>query len=154
MHTSSVSQAVAYRLLTHCMFITPPSSSPDAFQGGHDGFLEHAHRVADFYANRRNTYEALAHKHLDGLATWISPVAGMFLWLDLSPSGVKDSFDLIRNQALAKGVLAVPGYALVIMMSADCRVYAFVDSILMDGKAITLGCRSRLSTWRRMPRLG
>ncbi len=67
--------------------------------------------MADFYAYRRNIFEAIVHKHLDGLATWVSPVAGMFLWVDLSPAGVTDSFDLIRKQALAKGVLAVPGVA-------------------------------------------
>jgi tryptophan aminotransferase len=77
------------------------------------GFLNHGQHVADFYAQRRKRFEALAHKHLDGLATWVSPSAGMFLWMDLSPAGVKDSADLIRKEALAKGVLAVPGCAYV-----------------------------------------
>jgi tryptophan aminotransferase len=56
-------------------------------------------------------FEASAKKHLDGLATWVSPVAGMFLWIDMSPAGITDSWSLIRNEALAKGVLAVPGSA-------------------------------------------
>lgn len=76
---------------------------------GVQGFVEHGQRVAAFYAARRDKFEALAHKHLDGLATWVSPVAGMFLWLDVSP--IKDSYDLVMNEALAKGVLAVPGFA-------------------------------------------
>lgn len=79
--------------------------------GGVDGFLAHSRAVAKFYADRRAKFEAAAHKHLDGLATWVSPVAGMFLWIDLSPSGITDTFDLIRKEALAKGVLAVPGYS-------------------------------------------
>jgi tryptophan aminotransferase len=72
--------------------------------------LNHAQQVANFYADRREKFEAIARKHLDGLATWNSPVAGMFLWIDLSPAGVTDSFKLIRTEALAKGVLAIPGY--------------------------------------------
>ena len=70
--------------------------------------------MADFYAERRQRFEDLAHKHLDGLAKWVSPTAGMCLWLDLSPAGVTDSYALVRTEALAKGVLAVPGYSLVL----------------------------------------
>ena len=76
-----------------------------------EGFLKHTQNVANFYAERRNKLEAIAHKHLDGLATWVSPVAGMFLWLDMRISGVTDSFNLVRKELLAKGVLAVPGYS-------------------------------------------
>ena len=83
----------------------------DLTLGGIDGFLAHAQDVADFYAARRERFEAIAHKYLDGLATWVSPTAGMFLWIDLASAGVKDSFKLIRQEALAKGVLAVPGFA-------------------------------------------
>jgi tryptophan aminotransferase len=75
------------------------------------GFLNHGKHVAEFYAERRVRFEELAHRYLDGLATWVSPSAGMFLWMDLSPAGVTDSFALIRTEALAKGVLAVPGYS-------------------------------------------
>jgi tryptophan aminotransferase len=83
--------------------------------GGIDGFLTHSHSVALFYANRRNIFEAIAHKYLDGLATWVSPVAGMFLWIDLAPAGIHDSYDLIRREAFEKGVLAVPGFAWVFL---------------------------------------
>ncbi|WVQ63748.1 uncharacterized protein L199_001901 [Kwoniella botswanensis] len=96
LHTSGVSQAVTLRLMQHW---------------GIDGFLAHGRSVAKLYAERRAEFEAIAHKYLDGLATWVSPVAGMFLWVDLSPSGIKDSYDLIRHEALAKGVLGVPGMA-------------------------------------------
>lgn len=79
--------------------------------GGHDGFLSHSRVVAQFYAERRATFEALAHKYLDGLASWVSPVAGMFLWLDFSPAGIKDSSELISKDALSAGVLCTPGFA-------------------------------------------
>ncbi|WVR08942.1 hypothetical protein IAU60_006001 [Kwoniella sp. DSM 27419] len=96
LHTSGVSQAVAFRLLQHW---------------GMDGFLAHGRAVAKLYGDRRAEFEAVCHKYLDGLATWVSPVAGMFLWVDLSPSGIKDGYDLIRHEAFAKGVLGVPGMA-------------------------------------------
>lgn len=111
LHTSAVSQAVAYCLLKHCQYIHPSLSFAQGTSGGMPGFLRHSASVADFYAARRNTFEAIAHKYLDGLASWVSPVAGMFLWLDLSPAGIEDTFELIRHEALTKGVLAVPGYA-------------------------------------------
>lgn len=79
--------------------------------GGIKGFLEHGRRVAQFYAARRVIFEAMAHKHLDGLATWTSPVAGMFLWIDVSKSGIEDTHDLVMKEGYAKGVLAVPGFA-------------------------------------------
>ncbi|WVF65403.1 hypothetical protein IAT40_000130 [Kwoniella sp. CBS 6097] len=96
LHTSGVSQAVAYRLMEHW---------------GIEGFLAHGRAVAKLYADRRAEFEAVAHKYLDGLATWVSPVAGMFLWVDLSPAGIEDGYALIRHEALAKGVLGVPGNA-------------------------------------------
>jgi DNA-binding transcriptional MocR family regulator len=48
---------------------------------GHDGFIAHTRRVADFYLEKRDMFERVAHKHLDGLATWVSPDAGMFVRL-------------------------------------------------------------------------
>ena len=82
----------------------------DNLVGGIDGFIGHCKSVAAFYADRRGKFEALLHKHLDGLATWVSPTAGMFFWLDLTPSGIDDSMDLISRAALEKGFVAVPGY--------------------------------------------
>jgi tryptophan aminotransferase len=96
LHTSSISQVMAYRLLGHW---------------GISGFISHCAAVADFYAERREVFETIARKHLDGLARWVSPVAGMFLWIDLSPAGITDTYELIRHEAYEKGVLAVPGYA-------------------------------------------
>ena len=96
LHTSGISQIVAYKLLQHW---------------GVDGFMSHSRAVASFYAERREWFEQLAHKHLDGLASWVSPVAGMFLWIDVQESGILDTQKLIMEEALAKGVLAVPGFA-------------------------------------------
>ncbi|ORX39311.1 pyridoxal phosphate-dependent transferase [Kockovaella imperatae] len=94
LHASTVSQGITYCLLEHW---------------GLDGFRNHAHHVAELYARRRETFETIVKKHLSGLATWVSPVAGMFLWMDLSPSGIEDSFDFVLNAAKVHGVLGVPG---------------------------------------------
>ncbi len=75
---------------------------------GFDGFIAHTHRVAAFYKQKRDMFEAAAHKHLDGLATWVSPDCGMFLFIDLDiPGG--DSAQLISTTAVEKGILGVPG---------------------------------------------
>lgn len=95
LHTSGIAQGVALALMK---------------TWGLEGFIGHCKSVAAFYADRRGKFEALLHKHLDGLATWVSPTAGMFFWLDLSPSGIDDSMDLISRAALEKGFVAVPGY--------------------------------------------
>jgi tryptophan aminotransferase len=55
-------------------------------------------------------------KHLDGLAEWDTPQAGMFFWFKLllnpnDPDDEGDSEDVIRNKALENGVLALPGTA-------------------------------------------
>lgn len=37
------------------------------------------------------------------------PSRSMFLWIDVSP--LPDTYDLVMNNALARGVLAIPGFA-------------------------------------------
>ncbi|GJN92092.1 hypothetical protein Rhopal_005121-T1 [Rhodotorula paludigena] len=95
-----------------------PSSTTQAMvsvllhKWGLDGFLAHTRRVAAYYKDKRDMFGKVAHKHLDGLATWVSPEAGMFLFLNLqlTKDGTPgDSSSLISNTAVQKGVLAVPG---------------------------------------------
>ncbi|KAM0755517.1 PLP-dependent transferase [Meredithblackwellia eburnea MCA 4105] len=95
---SSTTQAIALVLLA---------------RWGHDGFLAHCHRVAAFYKAKRDMFEAKAHKHLDGIASWVSPSSGMFLFIKLElnkdTSLQGDSKTLISSTAMEKGVLGVPG---------------------------------------------
>ncbi|GAA5877268.1 hypothetical protein JCM16303_006222 [Sporobolomyces ruberrimus] len=95
-----------------------PSSTTQAIvlvllnKWGLDGFLAHTRRVAAFYKEKRDMFERVAHKHLDGLATWVTPDSGMFLFLNLqlTKDGTPgDSSELISTTAVQKGVLAVPG---------------------------------------------
>ena len=96
---------------------------------GHDNFLAHTRRVAGFYDQQRANFEAAAHKHLDGLATWVSPDCGMFLFIKLllkSDDGSDgDSYEVIRNKAVEKGFLALPGVAF--MPSASKSPYVRVS---------------------------
>lgn len=62
LQVASTTQGMVWSLLNHW---------------GHDEFLEHCKRVSHFYMKQRDMFEAAAKKHLDGLATWVTPVAGM-----------------------------------------------------------------------------
>ena len=47
---------------------------------GYEKLRAHVDRVAEFYRGKRDVFERLMHKHLDGLAEWNTPEAGMFFW--------------------------------------------------------------------------
>ncbi|KAG0321982.1 hypothetical protein BGZ99_003566 [Dissophora globulifera] len=89
---SSIAQAITYTLVQ---------------SWGHQGFYEHTLKVARFYKERCQLFCKYARKHLEGLAEWVEPNAGMFVWFYLN--GIKDSSDLIMNKAVEKKVLLVPG---------------------------------------------
>jgi DNA-binding transcriptional MocR family regulator len=81
---NGVAQAVALRLLRYCESASSQTRARARLRlisifanlGGIHGFIDHCERVAAFYAKRRDKFEAIARKHLDGIATWVSPVAG------------------------------------------------------------------------------
>ncbi|KAK3824743.1 MAG: pyridoxal phosphate-dependent transferase [Benniella sp.] len=89
---SSIAQAITFTLVN---------------SWGHQGFYEHTRKVAAFYRERCQLFCQYARKHLTGLAEWVEPDAGMFVWFNLK--GIEDSFDLILNKAVEKKVLLVPG---------------------------------------------
>ncbi|KAG0338505.1 hypothetical protein BG000_003850 [Podila horticola] len=89
---SSVAQAITYTLVQ---------------SWGHDRFYEHTRKVASFYKEKCQQFCKYAAKHLTGLAEWVEPDAGMFVWFYLK--GIEDSFDLILTKAVEKKVLLVPG---------------------------------------------
>ncbi|KAI9265315.1 pyridoxal phosphate-dependent transferase [Helicostylum pulchrum] len=93
-----------------------PSGIPQAMtlgllqKWGHQGFLDHVTRVADFYAEKRDEFVACLDRRMKGRAQWTVPNAGMFVWLRLL-GGITDSYDLIMTKALKQNVLAIPGLA-------------------------------------------
>lgn len=120
LHASGPPQAMASALLQHW---------------GVEGFLRHTNNVARMYKERRDIFgtklEEILGRGKDGkqapLATWVTPVAGMFYWIKLhlpaspqSPEG--DSYQIIAEKALSFGVLAMPGSAFF----ADCRATPYV----------------------------
>ena len=103
LHSSGLSQAVVVALL-------------EAWS--HDGWEAHVLQVQAFYRRRRDAMEASARRHLAGLARWSAPEAGMFFWLDLSPSGCTDSLRLIMEECRDAKVLLVPGASFAVDTNA------------------------------------
>ena len=75
---------------------------------GHDGFLRHVDQVANFYRERRDVFAEALERNLKGLAEWVVPDSGMFVWIRLL-GGITDSNELILQKAVKNNVLAVPG---------------------------------------------
>lgn len=75
---------------------------------GHQGFFNHVRSVANFYCEKRDVFIQCMDKHLQGLATWVVPDSGMFVWIRML-GGIQDSQELIHTKAIEKRVLAVPG---------------------------------------------
>ncbi len=94
LHTSAVSQMLAFKLLTHW---------------GVDGWNGHIRSVCLFYARRRDVFVALVEKHLKGMVTYTVPEAGMFVYFKLH--GIENSKTLVMERALQALVLLVPGQA-------------------------------------------
>lgn len=129
LQTPSLTQVIAYKLLNHW---------------GYDGFIAHCDRVAAFYAHKLQVVEAAARKHLEGLADWDRPRAGMFLWFKLRIAKLGEeenacSKALIATTALRNGVLAVPGHEF--MPSGRKTVYVRTSFSLIDEETADEGFR-------------
>lgn len=92
LHNSGVSQAIVQKVL-------------EAW--GHEGFHMHCQQVAEFYSQRRTAMVQAAHQHLQGLAEWSIPDAGMFLWIRIPH--VVDTKTWIEEKAAQSNILLVPG---------------------------------------------
>jgi len=99
LHTAGIPQAFVAALFDHWAANNNGSS--------YEGFIMHVDSIAEFYRERRDVFIDSCEKHLTGLATWTRPTAGMFVWFKLI--GVKDSWPLIKEKAVDKKVLFVPG---------------------------------------------
>ena len=60
-------------------------------------FSDHIISVREFYESQRNKMIKAAENHLDGIAEWYSPRAGLFLWIKLN--GIEDTSALIEEKA-------------------------------------------------------
>lgn len=132
MQPSTFTQAIAFKVLSHW---------------GYDRFFDHCHSVAKLYQRKSQSIEKAARRHLDGLADWNPPRAGMFFWLKLNiaKSGEEakaDSKALMMSIALRNGILAVPGCEF--MPSGKNTVYVRISFSLIDEKTADAGL-SRLA---------
>lgn len=103
MHTSTFTQMMVSQLLQ---------------SWGEERFLQHIDGVLGFYRKQRDAMISSAEKWLNDEAEWYVPSAGMFLWLKLKC--VTDTQQLIREKALKKEVLLVPGGVFMINSSDPC----------------------------------
>ena len=92
LHTSGLSQVATQALLDHW---------------GPEGWNTHVDSVVRFYHGRRDVMLRALDNHLDGMADWSSPSAGMFVWLQLR--GIKDTKNFIDQKARDAKVILVPG---------------------------------------------
>ena len=104
LHPSGLSQAVCAALLS---------------RWGESGFEEHVEKVTSLYRKQRDAALLSCSRHLDGLASWTSPSAGMFLWISLV--GCKDTASLVRDKLGPAKVLMVPGESFTSTESARER---------------------------------
>ncbi|CAM4551428.1 kynurenine/alpha-aminoadipate aminotransferase, mitochondrial isoform X1 [Caretta caretta] len=119
MHTSTFSQILISELL---------------HKWGQKGLLEHADRVMEFYRTQRDAMLAAADKWLKGLAEWYVPTAGIFLWIKIK--GISDTYQMIMENALERGVSLVPGQSFSFDSSAPTPYfrasYSFASPDQMD----------------------
>eukprot|EP01116_Phalansterium_solitarium_P024760 TRINITY_DN915_c2_g1_i2.p1 TRINITY_DN915_c2_g1~~TRINITY_DN915_c2_g1_i2.p1 ORF type:complete len:429 (+),score=144.14 TRINITY_DN915_c2_g1_i2:457-1743(+) len=92
LHPSGVSQAILYTILS---------------SWGADGWEKQLLAIQETYTKRRDALIRSAERHLQGLAEWHTPSAGMFVWFKLL--GIEDSFDLIKKKAVEEKFVMVPG---------------------------------------------
>ncbi|KAG8985139.1 hypothetical protein FRB90_004923 [Tulasnella sp. 427] len=114
LHPSTLSQAVANCLLSHW---------------GYDGFQQHVNYIASVYCRKRDLFAAAMRRHLEGLAEWSTPEAGMFVWFKLRlppvPSSDEgDSEDVIIRRAFKQKVLALPGTSFFVNRRTSAYVRA------------------------------
>lgn len=80
---------------------------------GQEGLDRHLRRLQVHYAKQRRVMHLAARRHLQGLATWDLPKAGMFILFKvpaLKGKGTAET-DSVLEELLAEDVLMVPGYA-------------------------------------------
>uniref|UniRef100_A0A8C3S756 Aminotransferase class I/classII large domain-containing protein n=1 Tax=Chelydra serpentina TaxID=8475 RepID=A0A8C3S756_CHESE len=91
-------------------------------------------KVMEFYRTQRDAMLAAADKWLKGLAEWHVPTAGIFLWIKIK--GISDTYQMIVENALDRGVSLIPGQSFSIDSSAPtpyCRAsYSFASPDQMD----------------------
>lgn len=102
---------------------------------GPEGFHQHVKKVRSFYEQQKNIMAKSARKWLPGLVEWDEPVAGMFLWMKVH--GVKDTYNMIMEKALAKEVVLMPGRHFMTDDTKPCPYLRAAFSLASEDKINT-----------------
>lgn len=104
LHAPTLSQVIMYKLMKIW---------------GYDRLMKHFANIRCFYKQRRDMIAALAEKHLSGLADFTVPQGGFFLWIKVQ--GIKDTWKMIMQQGVKKGVIMAPGAAFMKDKNEPCN---------------------------------
>jgi kynurenine/2-aminoadipate aminotransferase len=110
------------------------------------GFHQHVDRVQRHYFAKRNMFVEAAKKHLTGLVEYEIPEAGMFVWLKLKK--VTDSSKLIKERAVEKKVLLVPGFVRTFFRWLTNRNFIRINAIPPTCEPVIQRLLMRKWTWR------
>lgn len=106
---------------------------------GPEGFDTHLRRIQHLYRTRRDRLHAAASAALTGLADWVLPDAGMFIWFDFTKSNVTDGYTVV-DALLDAGVAMVPGTAFAAPRitgdAPSCPCFRASFSNLLDDAAV------------------
>ena len=97
LHTPALIQVICSRLLTEWGDKGFDGWLINLIRTNKKQFSDHIVSVRKFYESQRNKMIKAAENHLDGLAEWYSPRAGLFLWIKLN--GIEDTSALIEEKA-------------------------------------------------------
>jgi kynurenine/2-aminoadipate aminotransferase len=97
---------------------------------GISGLEDHVRRVRDTYRRRRDLMVSAAEKHLTGLAEWVPPKGGMFLWLRLLR--VKDTRSMVLEHGPTARIMLLPGNEFMADRSAPSPFLRASFSILEE----------------------
>ncbi|XP_063985556.1 kynurenine/alpha-aminoadipate aminotransferase, mitochondrial-like [Diachasmimorpha longicaudata] len=94
LHASSLSQMLLFKLLDDWTT---------------EEFENHIKKVQTFYKSQRDVMIKCLKIHLEGLAEWTVPNAGMFIWIKLKTS--HNALNLLMDKLIPNGVFMIPGSA-------------------------------------------
>lgn len=86
---------------------------------GDEGFRNHITNLRNFYKSQRDVMLQAADTHLKGLCEWTVPDGGIFVWFKVL--GVKDTENMIKQRAVKKDVMLVPGNNFMLDTTKPCQ---------------------------------
>ena len=117
------------QFVTKCFDVNLTSSLAQVILGsmleswGESGLKRHVEFMQRSYRHRCRTLVHAAKKHLGDKVSFVTPSAGMFIWMDLKVPDTK----LLSDKMLSAGVAVVPGGMFMPMLEKSHSSYARVS---------------------------